>query len=90
MVSIEGGITSGICIVMSSWLFNIYMGDVVSEVHTRMLGRGLGLGLCQVFLELLVSLGLNRWVTFPMFFSSGNILDQLFTSDHNQIFYLSR
>lgn len=90
MVSIEGGITSGICIVMSSWLFNIYMNDMISEVHARMLGRELSLGLCQMFLELFVSLGLNWWVTFPMFFSYGNILDLLFTSDHNQIIYLSR
>ncbi len=29
--------------VMSPWLFNLYMDDVVREVHARLLGRGLSL-----------------------------------------------
>ncbi len=30
--------------VMSPWLFNVHMDDVVREVNTRMLGRRLSLG----------------------------------------------
>ncbi len=29
--------------VMSPWLFNVYMDGVISEIHARMLGRGLSL-----------------------------------------------
>ena len=45
--------------------------------------------LSQLFLDMFVSFGLTQWVTFPIFISSGNILDLVFTSEYDRISYIN-